>query len=261
MRMNELELAQARIAALQAAIDKLCDGNKSAFGRRLGYKDGAFVRQMISGERPVTEKTIRAIEAIPGMRGWFSNAGIKEATATPLSDEHKGGVTDAANSELKPNLIPRSGLHARSTMEKNTEAGPKIRGTYPLISWAQAGTWESIVDNFSTTDAEEWLDSPVSASEKSYYLKVRGESMFDPADHKSFREGELVLVDPRSNAVHGSFVIIQVGDDPEPILRQLIIEADHRYLKALNPAWPGRIVELNGNAVICGTVKTKIVRY
>lgn len=69
--MNSLKLSAHRISRLVAAVDKVCGGNKTEFARRLGYKDGAFVRQMVSGARPVSEKTIRAIEALPGMRGWF----------------------------------------------------------------------------------------------------------------------------------------------------------------------------------------------
>ncbi|AZY49702.1 LexA family transcriptional repressor [Bordetella avium] len=70
--MNDVELNEHRVARLAAAIDKLSRGNKTDFGRRLGYKDGAFVRQMLAGLRPVSEKTVRAIEDMPGMRSWFS---------------------------------------------------------------------------------------------------------------------------------------------------------------------------------------------
>ncbi|MFU1957701.1 S24 family peptidase [Bordetella bronchiseptica] len=70
--MNEVKLNEFRMVRLQAAVDHVSKGNKTDFGRRLGYKDGAFVRQMVGGIRPVTEKTIRAIESMPGMRGWFS---------------------------------------------------------------------------------------------------------------------------------------------------------------------------------------------
>lgn len=75
--MNELQLNEHRIARLEAAVDRISHGNKTDFGRRLGYKDGAFVRQMTSGVRPVSEKTIRAIEAMPGMKGWFDPDPIK----------------------------------------------------------------------------------------------------------------------------------------------------------------------------------------
>ncbi|GAA4335861.1 hypothetical protein GCM10023144_29610 [Pigmentiphaga soli] len=70
--MNELELQQFRIERLQQAIRLVAQGNASEFGRRLGYRDGAFVRQMLAGRRPVSEKTIRAIEALPGLKSWFA---------------------------------------------------------------------------------------------------------------------------------------------------------------------------------------------
>lgn len=71
-------MTETRAARLKAAIDKLCDGNANEFGRRLGYKDGAFIRQMIAGNRPITEKTVIAIEALPGLRGWFSQPNFDE---------------------------------------------------------------------------------------------------------------------------------------------------------------------------------------
>ncbi|NGT18599.1 S24 family peptidase [Achromobacter insolitus] len=79
--MNEIELNEFRIARLSAAVDHVSKGNKTDFGRRLGYKDGAFVRQMLSGIRPVTEKTVWAIEAMPGMKGWFEPDGPPVSTA------------------------------------------------------------------------------------------------------------------------------------------------------------------------------------
>lgn len=63
-----------RRARLQALIDTKFEGNRSAAGRALGYKDGAFIRQMLSGLRPITEKTVAQIEDLPGCRGWFRQA-------------------------------------------------------------------------------------------------------------------------------------------------------------------------------------------
>lgn len=69
--MDEATLVLWRAAKLKAAVDKLDDGNFSAFGRRIGYKSGDFVRQMTTGKRAISEKTVRKIEALPGMRAWF----------------------------------------------------------------------------------------------------------------------------------------------------------------------------------------------
>lgn len=70
--MNTDELNAYRSARLAAAVDKVSAGNKSEFGRKLGYADGAFVRQMLAGTRPITEKTVMQIEGLHGMAGWFS---------------------------------------------------------------------------------------------------------------------------------------------------------------------------------------------
>lgn len=68
--MSEIDMnstRQLRLAALAEAV-----GGKAPLGRMLGYRNGAFVSQMISGLRPVTEKTVVACEALPGYAGWFS---------------------------------------------------------------------------------------------------------------------------------------------------------------------------------------------
>ena len=83
--MHEDLIATQRRELLIKAIDRLTGGDRTAFGRRLGMKDGAYVRQMLSGKRAISEKTIRHIESIPGMRGWFTQAeGDQPPPLTPL---------------------------------------------------------------------------------------------------------------------------------------------------------------------------------
>jgi hypothetical protein len=73
--MDEAELILWRIERLQAAIDLLDEGNKSAFSRRFGYRDAAFIRQMLSGTRPISDKFIRKVQAQRGMEHWFGTNG------------------------------------------------------------------------------------------------------------------------------------------------------------------------------------------
>lgn len=139
----------------------------------------------------------------------------------------------------------------------NTEPGPESTGPYPLISWVQAGAWEEIVDNFAPGDAEQWIEAPVKVSKNSYWLRVVGESMLDPTGKRSFKDGDLVLVEPNAYAENGSLVVVRLDDESEATFKQLIVEGGRRFLKALNPNWPNRIFEVNGNATICGVVKAK----
>ncbi|MDF3939947.1 S24 family peptidase [Achromobacter denitrificans] len=107
--MNEIELNEFRIGRLSAAVDHVSNGNKTDFGRRLGYKDGAFVRQMLSGIRPVTEKTIWAIEAMPGMKGWFDVEGV-ETPAAPAPDHNDWPFKTIAAADVR--ALPASQLAA-----------------------------------------------------------------------------------------------------------------------------------------------------
>lgn len=56
---------------LQALADKF--GGNALLGRALGYADGAFVGQMLRGDRPITEKTRRKAESLHGCAGWFDS--------------------------------------------------------------------------------------------------------------------------------------------------------------------------------------------
>lgn len=64
--------ADQRVELLRKAVEKVAQGNATEFGRMAGYKDGAFIRQMVAGDRPITEKTIERLENIHGLKGWFS---------------------------------------------------------------------------------------------------------------------------------------------------------------------------------------------
>lgn len=65
LEMLSLTLDQRR-QLLEETADKV--GGKVALGRRLGYKDGSFVGQMIRGERPVSENTLARLGSIHAAR-------------------------------------------------------------------------------------------------------------------------------------------------------------------------------------------------
>jgi SOS-response transcriptional repressor LexA len=123
----------------------------------------------------------------------------------------------------------------------------------PLISWVQAGNWAEVIDNFSPGDAEEYLDCPVTCSSTTFCLRVRGDSM-----EPRFHDGEYIFVDPAGEARNKSFVIVRLDSELEATFKQLIVEGEKRYLKPLNPQWPTAIIEINGNATICGVVIARL---
>lgn len=241
--------------------DRLCEGSGAALARRLAKSDSYVARMLYppdkKGFKRIGEDTVDAIDAAfnwpPGF--FDSDELIYEHT-------HEAYVPETRNSEQKGDVIGYTkAVHGRSLQDRNVEPGPEIKGKLPLISWAMAGTWETGLKNFEPSDVEEWLLSPIETSTGAYFLRVRGQSMYNPDAEPSFRENDLVLVEPTAQAEHGSLVVVRMEGQDEATFKQLIIEDGNSYLKALNPAWPQRIVQVDVRAKICGVVKFKMVRY
>lgn len=145
--------------------------------------------------------------------------------------------------------------------DANTAQGPSTRGLIPLISWVRAGSWSEAIEVYTVDEPEQWLPCPASHGARSFALRVRGESMFDPHGRRSFRDGDVIYVDPDRQPENGSLVVAKLTDNQEATFKQLVIEGQYRYLKALNPAWPNRIIPINGNCHIVGVVFSKVELY
>lgn len=66
-------LKNHRIERLKAFIEERHRGNVTASGRALGYKDGAFIRQVLAGTRQISEKTYANWAERPELNGWFES--------------------------------------------------------------------------------------------------------------------------------------------------------------------------------------------
>lgn len=132
----------------------------------------------------------------------------------------------------------------------NVEPGPNLAARpVPLISWVQAGDWKEVVDNLAPGDADEWLFITGHSRPRAFALRVRGVSM-EPKYH----EGDIILVDPDLRAISGSHVVVRLENENEATFKRLVIEGERKFLQPLNPAWPDKMIEINGNATICGVV-------
>ncbi|HAR06766.1 MAG TPA: hypothetical protein DCR72_14545 [Pseudomonas sp.] len=130
--------------------------------------------------------------------------------------------------------------------------GPSSRDKVPLISWAQAASWHEIADIYAVSDAECWLPCPAPHGLRTFALRVRGPSMLNPAERHTFNDGDIIFVDPDQPEAHRSLVVAKLSGSQEATFRQLIIEADQRYLMALNPSWPDKFTRIDDGTVFCG---------
>lgn len=120
---------------------------------------------------------------------------------------------------------------------RNTEAGPDLRGMVPLISWVQAGTWNTAEDPFLPGEAERWVPCIASHSPGSFALRVRGDSMTAPhGNMKTYPEGSIVFVDPeRRMPANRERIIAKLSGTDEVTFKVYKEEDGRRWLMPLNP--------------------------
>lgn len=128
----------------------------------------------------------------------------------------------------------------------------------PLISHVQAGEWSEAIDFRTLGDDIDWQESPSSASDTAFWLKVVGDSMTAQVG-PSIPEGHLILVDPTVQADNGSLVVAKLEGTDEVTFKKLIVDAGQKYLKPLNPNY--RPLEINGNCRIIGVVTEAKVKF
>jgi SOS-response transcriptional repressor LexA len=201
----------------------------------------------------------RAIRDARKSKGWTleelsHRVGTDSGNLSRLERGKQGASQDLLIKILDELGLPLSSTIAAGSMRSNVENSHVQPSSVPVISWVQAGQWTEVMSSFTAGDADEWVACPVAHGPRTFALKVRGESMFNPHARHSFREGDLIYVDPDKSSSGGSLVVVQLEGEPDPTFRQLIIEGDNKYLKAINPAWPEQIFAINGNAKICGAV-------
>lgn len=190
------------------------------------------------------------------LRLWFENRTLPEKEKSYISQliGGKASFGEKAARRLEKTYGMGDKYLEASASNPNTEPAPDIKGNVPLISWVQAGAMCAIVENFSQSDAEDWLPCPVKHSLRTYVLRVRGSSMYNPQGERSFRDGDLIFIDPERAYIHKSLVVVRLDNSNEATFKQLIIEGETSYLQALNPSWPEPIIKINNNATICGVV-------
>lgn len=164
--MNDHELNKLRANLLKAAIDRATDGNVSAFGRRLGYKDGAFVRQMLNGSRPVSEKTIRQVEAIPGLRGWFNST-----LSAPAGDEHTIDGAHASIKETNRPVIAMESTAAHDTLDPS-QLSVAQRVAAALSTKVGPAEFASVI-GVSIDSATDWLNGVGAEPTLAHLIKIQ----------------------------------------------------------------------------------------
>ena len=206
--------------------------NQTELAMRAGLRQGQISR-LERGERQATTKTVE-IATICGV-----------------------------NPEWLATGIGPSGMEDGSHPRHNVALGPELRGKVPLISWVQAGDFNSAVDNYAPGNGEEWIETTVPIHQHTYALRVRGDSMTNPQGEPSFPDGSIIIVEPDAIAspeqMVGQFVIVKRTSDDEATFKKLVRDSGVFFLRPLNPQFP--MVQLVEGDTFCGVVRERVMRF
>ena len=147
-----------------------------------------------------------------------------------------------------PEYSLTSGLLAGYEQSKANTVMAGMVYRVPLVSWVRAGDWADVTDNLAGDG--NMVETTYKAKPNTFALIVEGQSM-----EPKFPAGCTIIVEPDAIPSNGSYIIVRQNGDTEATFKQLVVEGNHKYLKALNPDWPRRIIEMLPDAVICGVVK------
>lgn len=123
---------------------------------------------------------------------------------------------------------------------------------YPLFSHVQAGPFAE-VGSYTASDAKAWVATTKKASDKAFWLEVKGHSMTAPQGVRpSFPEGMLILVDPADEVKPGDFCVASAHGDTEVTFKKYDKDSGVSYLVPLNPAY--RTIDCDHSIRIIGKV-------
>lgn len=126
----------------------------------------------------------------------------------------------------------------------------------PLLRWEQVIELSG-ASKMRNDEVSEFVPHLFSDYSYWYALRVKGDSMVaSSGQSQSFREGDIIIVDPEKNAVHGNYVVALLPKSKEAVFKQFVIDGGIKYLKPLNPQYP--MIEISNSTHICGIVVARI---
>jgi phage repressor protein C with HTH and peptisase S24 domain len=193
---------------------------QSKFGLAIG-RQADYVSRLVTGKKALGEKLAREIEVTLGL----------ERGDLDRLNGYGDSLETSENSYLTTGRVPIIALENLV----HSDHGQLRR--------------------MNSTAATDYAPQPAGVPDSACASIVRG-----PAMEPEFRDGWLIYIDASTPAKHGDFVVARPAGRKVPILRQLVIDGDVTYLRAINDDYPERMVEL-GDGQIIGRVIYQAKQY
>lgn len=186
---------------------------------------------------------------------------IFAATGIPVSTlkSIELGNRTSPRKETKEILLKYYGIsEADLYIESNSHQLQKIPQDVikvPVVSWVYANQFADVSDPF-----------PVGVSDTYVYSSTRGKNMFalkvkNNCMEPEFLEGDIIIINPESEAGNGDFVIVRDTQSKEATFKQLKIYGKKTVLHPLNPRYQDIEINKPDRYEIIGKVVQKLKNY
>lgn len=203
-------------------------------------------------------KAIDALAAEHGLTpsGLARKAGLDPTTFNP-SKRKQGGKPRWPSFETIVKALDAVGDTLENFTALMTGSAPQARRTgapgprrVPLIGLAQAGS-DAFFDDAGYPTGGGWdeIELPSINDPHAYALEISGDSM-EPV----YRDGDVVVVSPAAPIRRGDRVVVKTRDG-EVMAKELVRKSARKIeLASLNPAYPGRSLDIDNVAWIARIV-------
>jgi SOS-response transcriptional repressor LexA len=180
--------------------------------------------------------------------------------ATPLGTEAVfkfAKLMDINPVEIRPEFEYANIGTYQTLISEGATAGSNIPGVTVkqvyLIEWHEVCLIHNI-QGILIREKRETVFTTNTVSDGAFALKVTGDSM-----EPEFVDGDIIIVDPRGQWEHGSYVVVAISKNSVPFLRRVTYDGGMRYLTPLNPRYPVALID--DNTVNYGEVTAKQRQY
>lgn len=183
------------------------------------------------------------------LKQWFANKTLPQKEKSYFSQLMSGTASfgERAARRLERDYGMGNKYLDQPPGTEQSSLGVPAEFTIPLLSWVRAGDFCEAAGQFTLSDAEEMLPSPLSSTSKNTFaLQVRGDSMDTP---DGYREGEIVYIDPDISPTPGRDVLAKT--DSGITLKRYKVDEEGPYLLQLNG---NKIIRPEGPWHVCGVV-------
>ena len=103
----------------------------------------------------------------------------------------------------------------------------------PIIEWKQTKNWENIITKLKPGEHFDWVMVDPSIDQAKFAIRINSESMWP-----QFQMNTVLIIAPEKETKNRDFVIAHIQKSDEVVFRQLIVEDNYKFLKAINNIFP-----------------------